>query len=244
MTLVTDKLQVNNIGKFYNKRHILKGISLHLNRGEVVGLFGPNGAGKTTCFNIISGLVKADTGNLFLNEQEITNFPMYLRARMGIGYLPQEPSIFRGLSVAENIQAILEIYEQDKEVIEKRIEELLAEFSIEHLKYYPAISLSGGERRRLEIARALACDPKFIMLDEPFAGIDPLAIADIKELVGHLKNRNIGVLITDHNVRDTLDIVDRAYVIYEGSVLIEGLPIDIINDYKAKEVYLGHSYYK
>lgn len=238
----TEKLTVNNLSKSYNKRQILKDVSVYLKQGEVVGLFGPNGAGKTTCFSIIAGLIKGDTGTLFLGKQDITHFPMYLRAKMGLGYLPQESSIFRGLSVADNIKAILEIAENDKEIIEQRTEELLAEFSISHLKYAHSLSLSGGERRRLEIARALAANPKFIMLDEPLAGIDPIAIADIKNLVKHLKDRNIGILITDHNVRDTLDITDRAYIIYAGKVLMEGKPEDIVNSYQVKEVYLGQSF--
>ncbi len=239
---MTSRLEVSNLAKSYKQRHILKGVSLHLEQGEAVGLFGPNGAGKTTCFSIIAGLIKADMGKLLLNNQDITSLPMYLRARMGLGYLPQESSIFRGLSVSENIQAVLEIVESDKEIIEQRTEELLAEFSIGHLRYAPAITLSGGERRRLEIARALASNPKFMLLDEPLAGIDPLAISDIKHLVMHLKDRNIGILITDHNVRDTLDIVDRAYVIYDGQVLMEGTPSDIVNSYQVKEVYLGQSF--
>jgi len=242
MTELIDKLEVRNISKSYNKRAVLKDVSLDVTRGEVVGLFGPNGAGKTTCFSIILGLVKPDKGSLFFNNQDITNLPIYIRSRLGFGYLPQESSIFRGLSVSDNIKAILEISENDEEVIENRIDELLAEFSIEHLKYAPSMGLSGGERRRLEIARCLASNPKFIMLDEPLAGIDPLAVSDIKNLISHLKDRNIGILITDHNVRDTLDIVDRAYVIYDGSVLTEGKPSEIVNSYKVREVYLGKSF--
>jgi len=242
MTELIDKLEVRNISKSYNKRSVLKDVSLDVTRGEVVGLFGPNGAGKTTCFSIILGLVKPDKGSLFFNNQDITNLPIYIRSRLGFGYLPQESSIFRGLSVSDNIKAILEISENDEEVIENRIDELLAEFSIEHLKYAASMGLSGGERRRLEIARCLASNPKFIMLDEPLAGIDPLAVSDIKNLISHLKDRNIGILITDHNVRDTLDIVDRAYVIYDGSVLTEGKPSEIVNSYKVREVYLGKSF--
>lgn len=242
MAELLDKLEVKNISKAYNKRLIIKNISLQVSRGEVVGLFGPNGAGKTTCFNIILGLIKADKGSLFFNNQDITNFPIYIRSRLGFGYLPQESSIFRGLSVADNIKAILEISEDDSEVIEQKIDDLLAEFSISHLKYSSAMELSGGERRRVEIARCLASNPKIIMLDEPLAGIDPLAVADIKYLIAHLKDRNIGILITDHNVRETLDIVDRAYVVYGGEVLIEGTASDIIASSKAKEVYLGKSF--
>lgn len=235
-------LEVTNISKSFGKRAVLKSVSLRLNQGEAVGLFGPNGAGKTTLFSIIVGLIKADSGKLSINGIEITKLPMYLRSKLGLGYLPQESSIFRGLSVANNLKAILEIVEKDKEVIEHRMESLLAEFSIGHLKYSPAIALSGGERRRLEIARSLAANPKFIMLDEPLAGIDPIAISDIKYLVSHLKDRNIGVLITDHNVRDTLDIVDRAYVIYEGKVLIEGSPLSIVENTEARKVYLGQAF--
>ena len=242
MTELIDQLEVRNISKSYNKRSIIKDISIKISRGEVVGLFGPNGAGKTTCFNIILGLVKPDSGSLFFNNKDITNFPIYIRSRLGFGYLPQESSIFRGLSVSDNIKAILEISKDDKEVIEQNVDDLLAEFSISHLKYSSSMELSGGERRRLEIARCLASNPKIIMLDEPLAGIDPLAVADIKNLISHLKDRNIGILITDHNVRDTLDIVDRAYVIYDGRVLIEGTPNEIINSIKVREVYLGKSF--
>lgn len=242
MTNLNNTFEILHISKsFYNKL-ILQDVSMQLAQGEVVGLFGPNGAGKTTCFNIIIGSVKPDTGKLVLHNQDITHLPIYLRGKMGIGYLPQESSIFRGLSVSDNIRAILEISNTDKDIIEQKIDDLLAEFSITHLKYAPSIRLSGGERRRLEIARALASNPKFLMLDEPLAGIDPIVIMDIKNLVTHLKKRNIGILITDHNVRDTLDIVDRAYIICDGKVLIEGSPQEIINNNKAREMYLGHSY--
>lgn len=237
-----NKLVAAHLSKSFNKRQVIQDISLYLKQGEAVGLFGPNGAGKTTCFSIIIGLIKPDSGNLFLNDHNITTLPMFLRARLGLGYLPQESSIFRGMSVANNIKAILEISEKDPEIVEHRTDELLAEFSIAHLKFIPAISLSGGERRRLEIARALASNPKFILLDEPLAGIDPLAISDIKYLVSHLKDRNIGILITDHNVRETLDIVDRAYVIYEGKVLIEGTPAEIVRSENVRKFYLGQSF--
>lgn len=237
-----NKLLIQNISKSYDKKPVLKDVTCHLTQGEVAGLFGPNGAGKTTLFSIIIGLIKTDLGQLLLNEQDITNLPMYLRARLGLGYLPQESSIFRGLSVQDNIKAILEIIYDDKEKIEAATEELLDEFSIGHLKNKLATTLSGGERRRLEIARALAIGPNFILLDEPLAGIDPIAVRDIKYLVSHLKDRNIGVLITDHNVRDTLDIVDRAYIIYDGKVLTEGIPSEIIGNSKVREVYLGHSF--
>ncbi len=237
-----NKLFIRNISKSYNSKPILKGINCQLEQGEAVGLFGPNGAGKTTLFSIIIGLIKTDLGQLLLNEQDITNLPIYLRARLGVGYLPQEPSIFRGLNVKDNIKAVLEIIYKGKEKIDNKAEELLDEFSISHLKNKMATTLSGGERRRLEIARALAVNPDFILLDEPLAGIDPIAIKDIKELVSHLKERNIGVLITDHNVRDTLDIVDRAYIIYDGRVLMEGRPSEIIGSSEVREVYLGQTF--
>ncbi|WP_375326327.1 LPS export ABC transporter ATP-binding protein [Candidatus Tisiphia endosymbiont of Nemotelus uliginosus] len=237
-----NRLQVNNISKSYNKRVILSDLSLYLQAGEIVGLFGPNGAGKTTCFSIIIGLTHPDSGTLFYNDYNITHLPIYLRAKFGFSYLPQEPSIFRGLSVGDNIRVVLEILETDQEIIEQKTSDLLKEFSIFHLKELSAMGLSGGERRRLEIARTLAANPKFIMLDEPLAGIDPLAIEDIKDLISHLRDRNIGILITDHNVRDTLNIVDRAYVIYNGKVLLEGNPQEIASSCQVKEVYLGQSF--
>lgn len=242
---MADSLVVKNISKSYDTKPVLRDVSIELKQGEAVGLFGPNGAGKTTCFSIVVGLVKTDIGKIYLANHDITNLPMYLRAQLGIGYLPQEPSVFKGLSVQDNIKAILEIaskYNEDIN-IQQRLEELLDEFSIDHLKSKMASSLSGGERRRLEIARCLACNPKFVMLDEPLAGIDPLAVNDIKNLVGQLKSYNIGILITDHNVRDTLDIVDRAYVIYDGKVLKHGTPEQIINSQEVREVYLGHSFH-
>jgi lipopolysaccharide export system ATP-binding protein len=234
-----NKLIVHNISKSYDKKPVLRDVSLYLEQGESVGLFGPNGAGKTTCFNIIIGLCSTDTGNLSLCGHDITNLPIYLRSGLGLAYLPQESSIFRGLTVSDNIKAILEIVSNDKAFIQQRMEELMEEFSISHLQNKLSSTLSGGERRRLEIARALAINPKFILLDEPLAGIDPLVIRDIKDLVKQLKNKNIGILITDHNVRDTLDIVDRAYVIYDGMVLMNGRPEDIISNSEVKEVYLG-----
>ncbi len=240
--LAINKLQVTSISKSYNKRLILNDVSLQLKTGEIVGLFGPNGAGKTTCFSIIIGLTKPDSGALFYNDHDITNLPIYLRAKFGFSYLPQESSIFRGLSVGDNIRLILEILENNKEIIKQKTLDLLKEFSIIHLKDMPAIGLSGGERRRLEIARTLATNPKFVMLDEPLAGIDPLAIEDLKNLIAHLRDRNIGILITDHNVRDTLNIVDRAYVIYEGKVLLEGSPQEIASSDQVKKVYLGQSF--
>lgn len=236
------RLTVNNLVKSYNKRLILKSINLHFATSEIVGLFGPNGAGKTTCFDIIAGLIKADSGELLLNGFDISNSPVHEKAKMGLSYLPQESSIFRGLSVYDNIKLVLEITEKDQTKIDEKTLALLDEFSLLHLKEINALNLSGGERRRLEIARALALSPRFIMLDEPFAGIDPLVINDIKKLIKQLKEKNIGVLITDHNVRETLDIVDRAYIIYEGKVLLEGTPDSIISNNDVKNYYLGESF--
>lgn len=235
-------LEVRDIGKKYGQRLVLRKASLTLNKGEVVGLLGPNGAGKTTCFYIISGLIKPDYGSVLLDGEDVTGLPIYRRAQLGIGYLPQESSVFRGLTVAENIMAILEVVEEEKEEREKRLEELLAEFSISHLYNVIAMNLSGGERRRVEIARAIAARPEYILLDEPLAGIDPIAIADIRELIYHLKDKNIGVLITDHNVRETLGIVDRTYIIYDGEVLIEGTNEEIINNEVVRKVYLGEGF--
>lgn len=239
---ISEGLVIKHFSKTYANRVVVKDLSMYLKQNEVVGLLGPNGAGKTTCFSMIAGLTKIESGSLYLHQNDITTFPMYLRARMGIGYLPQESSIFRGLNVADNIMAILEIFYANKEEAEKRLEELLAEFAITHLKYVPTLALSGGERRRLEIARSLATNPKFILLDEPLAGIDPVAVGEIKQLIYHLKNKNIGILITDHNVREMLEIVDRAYIIYDGKVLMEGSPAEIIANEKVKSVYLGHSF--
>ena len=233
-------LEIIEIGKKYGKRLVLRNASLKLSKGEVVGLLGPNGSGKTTCFYIISGLIKPDYGRIILGGEDITSLPMYRRAQLGIGYLPQESSVFRGLTVGQNIMAILEAIEPIESEREKRLEELLAEFSITHLQNILSINLSGGERRRLEVARALAAKPEYILLDEPLAGIDPIAIADIKNLIHHLKDKNIGVLITDHNVREMLDIVDRTYIIYDGEVLIEGNREEIINHEVVKRVYLGN----
>lgn len=235
-------INIQDITKYYNGRTVVDQVSLTLTQGESVGLFGSNGAGKTTCFSIIIGLVKPDSGTISYNKENITSAPIYLRAKLGIGYLPQETSIFRGLSAQDNIRAILEIIYDDKEIIEHKIDELLEEFSITHLRNKLSTTLSGGERRRLEIARALASNPKFLMLDEPLAGIDPLAINDIKNLILHLKERNIGILVTDHNVRDTLNIVDRAYVMYDGKILMDGTPKDIIKNHQVKELYLGHGF--
>jgi lipopolysaccharide export system ATP-binding protein len=235
-------LVADNLAKRFGKRPVLRGVSISVRRGEVVGLLGPNGAGKTTCFYIITGLIKADEGTIVLDGVDVTKLPMYRRARLGIGYLPQEASVFRGLSVEDNIRAVLEIVEPSAPARAERLDELLSEFSIDHLRHAPAVALSGGERRRVEIARALASCPNFILLDEPFAGIDPITVGDIRSLVSHLKDRGIGVLVTDHNVRDTLDIVDRAYILYEGKVLREGRPPEIVVDEAVRRVYLGEKF--
>ncbi|MBR1915653.1 MAG: LPS export ABC transporter ATP-binding protein [Alphaproteobacteria bacterium] len=235
-------LEIFNIGKKYKNRSVLKNVSLHVKQGEAVGLLGPNGAGKTTCFYCVIGLITPDYGDVHLGGEDITNMPMYQRARMGIGYLPQESSIFRTLSVEDNIMAILELTEKDESKREAKLEELLSEFSIAHLRKSPAIALSGGERRRLEIARALASNPDFILLDEPLAGIDPIAVGEIRSLVSQLKNRGLGVLITDHNVRETLDIIDRAYILHGGSVLMEGTPDEIVKNKEVRQVYLGEDF--
>jgi len=235
-------LEVGHLGKHYNRRPVVHDVSFSLKRGEVVGLLGPNGAGKTTCFYLVTGLVKPDTGHIYLDGLNITDFPMYRRARLGLGYLPQESSIFRGLTVEDNIRAVLEVVEPDYNTRENMLNELLAEFGITHLRQAPSIALSGGERRRLEIARALASQPHFVLLDEPFAGIDPIALGDIRDLVVHLRDRGIGVLITDHNVRATLEIVDRAYIIHDGRVLMQGTPDEIIDNADVRRVYLGEEF--
>jgi lipopolysaccharide export system ATP-binding protein len=232
-------LIARNLGKSFKKRPVVRDVSISVQRGEAVGLLGPNGAGKTTCFYMITGLIAADVGTILLDGQDITSLPMYRRARLGIGYLPQEASIFRGMSVENNIRAVLEVVEGDRDVRESMLDELLAEFSITHLRRAPALALSGGERRRVEIARALASQPHFILLDEPLAGIDPIAVNDIRELVSHLRHRGIGVLITDHNVRETLDLVDRAYILHDGMVLMEGEPSEIVAHEDVRRVYLG-----
>ncbi|WP_342236473.1 LPS export ABC transporter ATP-binding protein [Inquilinus sp. OTU3971] len=237
-----DGLVARNLGKQYKKRPVLRDVSLQVQRGEAVGLLGPNGAGKTTCFYMITGLIQPDYGTILLDGQELTDLPMYRRARLGIGYLPQEASIFRGLTVEQNIRAVLEISEPDRSTREAVLEDLLAEFSISHLRRTPALALSGGERRRVEIARALASHPHFMLLDEPLAGIDPIAVGDIRDLVAHLRDRGIGVLITDHNVRETLDIVDRAYILHDGRVLMEGEPSDIVGNEEVRRVYLGERF--
>jgi lipopolysaccharide export system ATP-binding protein len=232
-------LAANNLGKRFKKRPVVRGVTLTIQRGEVVGLLGPNGAGKTTCFYMITGLIPPDYGSIVLDGEDITDLPMYRRARLGIGYLPQEASIFRGLNVEENIRAVLETIEPVRDRREAILDALLAEFSITHLRRTPSLALSGGERRRVEIARALASNPHFVLLDEPFAGIDPIAVGDLRELVAHLKDRGIGVLITDHNVRDTLDVIDRAYIIHDGAVLMEGGPSEIVGNEDVRRVYLG-----
>jgi lipopolysaccharide export system ATP-binding protein len=235
-------LQARNLGKSYKKRPVVRGVSLSVQRGEAVGLLGPNGAGKTTCFYMITGLVAPDYGSIVLDGTDITRLPMYRRARLGIGYLPQEASIFRGMTVEGNIRSVLEVVEPDRYRRETMLEELLAEFSIEHLRRTLATALSGGERRRCEIARALASQPAFILLDEPLAGIDPIAVGDIRDLVSHLKDRGIGVLITDHNVRETLEIVDRAYIMHDGMLLMEGAPSEIVAHKDVRRVYLGERF--
>ena len=235
-------LAVVSIAKSYDKRVVLTDVSVSVGRGEVVGLVGPNGAGKTTCFYSVMGLVKPDSGRIMLDGEDITRLPMYRRAILGLGYLPQETSIFRGLSVEGNISAVLELAEPDKEARKRRLDELLEEFGLTRLRAAPAMALSGGERRRAEIARALAADPTIILLDEPFAGIDPISISDIRDLIIQLKKRGIGVLITDHNVRETLDIVDRGYIIYDGRVLFAGAPNDLVKDENVRRLYLGESF--
>lgn len=235
-------LFVNGIGKSFNNRPVLRDVSVVVHRGEVVGLLGPNGAGKTTCFYAITGLIAPDYGDIILDGNLLTRLPMYRRSKLGIGYLPQEASIFRGMSVENNILAVLEVVEPDEEKRHDTLENLLEEFSIARLRHTSALALSGGERRRVEIARALACQPNIVLLDEPFAGIDPIAINEVRELVAHLKDRGIGVLITDHNVRETLDIIDRAYIIYDGHVLMEGTPDEIVADKDVRRVYLGERF--
>ncbi|WP_374448371.1 LPS export ABC transporter ATP-binding protein [Stella sp.] len=244
LRLVADNpgLVASNLGKQFKKRPVLRDVSIAVRRGEAVGLLGPNGAGKTTCFYIITGLIAPDVGTIALDGQDITDLPMYRRARLGIGYLPQEASIFRGLTVEQNIRAVLEVAEPVRDARDAMLDELLAEFSITHLRRAPALALSGGERRRVEIARALATRPHFILLDEPLAGIDPIALGDIRALVSHLKDRGIGVLITDHNVRETLEIVDRAYILHEGRVLMEGPPSAIVSHADVRRVYLGERF--
>lgn len=235
-------LRVRQLRKSYKKRIVIRDFSMELNRGEVVALLGPNGSGKSTTFYAIAGLVYPEGGEVSIDGVNITNLPMYRRARLGIGYLPQEMSIFRGLSVEDNIGAILDISISDVHKRRERLEELLSEFSIEHLRRAPALALSGGERRRVEIARCLAASPKYLLLDEPFAGVDPISVGDIRHLVADLKTRGIGVLITDHNVRETLEIVDRAYILHDGKVLMSGTPDEVVRNENVRRVYLGDSF--
>jgi lipopolysaccharide export system ATP-binding protein len=239
---VPEGLVADSLGKAYKGRQVVNGVSLRVKRGEVLGLLGPNGAGKTTCFYMVTGLIAPDFGSVSIDGQDVTDLPMYVRARLGLGYLPQEPSIFRGMSVEDNVLAVLETVEPSAAKRKARCSELLEELRIDRLRKQRSTSLSGGERRRLEIARALATDPSFILLDEPFAGIDPLAIADIRDLIGFLKNRGIGVLITDHNVRDTLNIIDRATIIFDGEVLFEGSPDEVLHQPDVRRVYLGEDF--
>ncbi len=235
-------LRVIGLRKSYRKRPVIRDVSLTLGRGEVVALLGPNGSGKTTCFYSIAGLVTPEGGQVIIDGRDVTTLPMYRRALLGIGYLPQEMSIFRGLSVENNILAILEISEPDRTARREKLEELLSEFSISHLRRAPAMALSGGERRRVEIARCLAANPKYVLLDEPFAGVDPIAVGEIRGLVHDLKKRGIGVLITDHNVRETLEIVDRAYILHDGKVLMSGTTDEVVQDENVRRVYLGQSF--
>ncbi|WP_415922367.1 LPS export ABC transporter ATP-binding protein [Tateyamaria sp. SN6-1] len=235
-------LQISHLRKSYRKKLVIRDFSMELSRGEVVALLGPNGSGKTTTFYAVAGLVTPEGGKVMLDGTNVTNLPMYRRAQMGIGYLPQEMSIFRGLNVEDNILAILDIAEGDRHKRRERLEELLSEFSIEHLRRAPALALSGGERRRVEIARSLAANPKYLLLDEPFAGVDPISVGDIRNLVADLKTRGIGVLITDHNVRETLEIVDRAYILHDGQVLMSGTPQDVVQNENVRRVYLGENF--
>ncbi|MBL6785432.1 MAG: LPS export ABC transporter ATP-binding protein [Rickettsiales bacterium] len=236
------RIYAKNISKFYQKKQVLRDINLSIGLGEIVGLLGPNGAGKTTFFYSLLGLVKVSGGKITVDDNEITNLPMHERAKYGLAYLPQENSIFRDLNVEDNILAILEIKYQDQKLIEQKLEDLLSEFGLIELRKVAATSLSGGERRRVEIARCLALDPKFVFLDEPFAGVDPIAVQDIMDLMLNLKKQNIGILITDHNVRETLKIVDRAYIVHDGLVLIEGPSEKVIDDPKVREIYLGKDF--
>ena len=235
-------LRVENMRKSYKKRVVIRDVSIKLDRGEVVALLGPNGCGKTTTFYTICGLVYPEGGHVLVDGRDVTGLPMYRRAKLGIGYLPQEMSIFRGMSVEDNISAVLEIAVSDRHKRRERLEELLSDFSIEHLRRAPAMALSGGERRRVEIARCLAADPKYLLLDEPFAGVDPISVGDIRHLVMDLKKRGIGVLITDHNVRETLEIVDRAYILHDGKVLMSGSPDDVVQNENVRRVYLGDNF--
>ena len=235
-------LKIQNLRTSYRKRPVIRDVSMELERGEVVALLGPNGSGKTTCFYSIAGLVTPEGGQVMIDGRDVTTLPMYRRAQLGIGYLPQEVSIFRGLSVEDNILSILEIAEKNRARRRERLEELLSEFSITHLRRTPSVALSGGERRRVEIARSLAANPKYLLLDEPFAGVDPIAVGEIRSLVAALKKRGLGVLITDHNVRETLEIVDRAYILHDGGVLMGGTTEEVVRDENVRRVYLGQSF--
>ncbi|MEM7508470.1 MAG: LPS export ABC transporter ATP-binding protein [Pseudomonadota bacterium] len=239
---VEDGLTVTGLGKSYRRRPVVRDVSMSLKRGEAVGLLGPNGAGKTTCFYMIIGLVSSDTGSILVDGLDVSTLPMYRRAWLGLGYLPQEASIFRGMTVEDNIMAVLELVEKDRAARTRRLDALLSEFSIGHLRRTAAAALSGGERRRVEIARCLATNPSYVLLDEPFAGVDPIAVGDIRALVGHLKDRKIGVLITDHNVRETLEIIDRAYILHDGAVLMSGTPDEVVQDANVRRVYLGEGF--
>ena len=243
LTQGTVGLQITNLRKSYRKKVIIRDFSMELNRGEVVALLGPNGSGKTTTFYAVAGLVTPEGGTVVVDGNDVTTLPMYRRAQLGIGYLPQEMSVFRGLNVEDNISAILEISVPSRQRRQERLEELLSNFSIEHLRRAPALALSGGERRRVEIARCLAADPKYLLLDEPFAGVDPISVGDIRNLVSDLKKRGIGVLITDHNVRETLEIVDRAYILHDGKVLMSGTPNDVVENENVRRVYLGDNFH-
>ena len=238
----TSGLRIDHLRKSFRKKMVIRDVSMTLQRGEVVGLLGPNGSGKTTTFYAIAGLIFPEAGTVTIDGVNVTALPMYRRARLGIGYLPQEMSIFRGLSVEDNISAVLDITYSDQHKRRERLEELLSEFSIEHLRRAPALALSGGERRRVEIARCLAAEPKYLLLDEPFAGVDPISVADIRHLVADLKTRGIGVLITDHNVRETLEIVDRAYILHDGQVLMSGTPSEVVDNENVRRVYLGENF--
>ncbi|MCL4118906.1 UNVERIFIED_CONTAM: hypothetical protein GTU68_004833 [Idotea baltica] len=238
----TAGLSVTSLGKSYKEKVVLRDVNLSLNRGEVVALLGPNGAGKTTCFYAIAGLVAPDLGTVIVDGMDATHLPMYRRANLGLGYLPQEASIFRGLSVEKNISSVIELWESDRRKRSARLEQLLEEFSITHIRKSPAVALSGGERRRVEIARCLASNPNYVLLDEPFAGVDPIAVGDIRALVSQLKQRDIGVLITDHNVRETLEIVDRAYILHDGVVLMSGTPEEVVANKDVRRVYLGEDF--
>lgn len=235
-------LKIEGLRKSYKKKTVIRDVSMELERGEVIALLGPNGSGKTTSFYAIAGLVYPEGGTVSIDGRDVTNLPMYRRAKLGIGYLPQEMSVFRGMNVEDNIAAILDISLKDRHKRRERLEELLSEFSIEHLRSAPALALSGGERRRVEIARCLAADPKYLLLDEPFAGVDPISVGDIRHLVADLKKRGIGVLITDHNVRETLEIVDRAYILHDGQVLMSGTPEDVVENENVRRVYLGDNF--